>query len=90
MPSVEYLLLGILLLMGVGAVIAFSYFVIRPLRIHWAITEGRKMVAARTVSQNWRQRNVCRTLATASNDLEAADLWRQLREIQGINENWAE
>jgi hypothetical protein len=90
MPSVQYLLLGILLLLGIGAVIAFTYFVIRPLRIHWAIIEGRKMVAAREIGQTWRYRNVCRTLATAHNDLEAADIWRQLKDIQEINENWAD
>jgi len=90
MPSVQYLLLGILLLLGIGAVIAFSYFVIRPLRIHWAITEGRKMVAARESGQTWRHRNVCRMLATAHNDLEAADIWRQLKDIQEINENWVD
>ncbi len=55
MPSVQYLLLGILLLLSVGAVIAFSYFVIRPLRIYWAIIEGRKMVADREAGQSWRQ-----------------------------------
>jgi len=32
---------------------------------------------------------VYRTLATARNDLEAADLWQKLRNIQEINENWA-
>ena len=90
MPSVQYLLLGILLLLSVGAVIAFSHFVIRPLRIHWAITEGRKMVTARDIGQSWRYRNVYRALATAHNDLEAAEIWRQLKEIQEINENWAE
>jgi hypothetical protein len=90
MPTVEYLLLGILLILGGGAVIAFSYFVIRPLRIHWAIIEGRKMVAAREVGRNWRHRNVCRVLATANNDLEAAEIWRKLKDIQEISENWME
>jgi hypothetical protein len=90
MPSVEYLLLGILLLLGIGGVIAFSYFVIRPLRIHWAIMEGKKMVATRESGQGWRYRNVCRTLATAHNDLEAAEIWRRLKDIREIYENWAE
>jgi hypothetical protein len=89
MPNVQYLLFSILLLLSIGAVIAFTYFVIRPLRIHWAIIEGRKMVAAREVGQNWRHRNVYRTLATAHNDLEAAELWRQLNDIREISENWA-
>ena len=89
MPSIEYLLFSILMLLFLGAVIAFIHFVIRPLRIHWAIIEGRKLVAAREVSHSWRYRNVYRTLATARNDLEAAELWQKLRDIQEIAENWA-
>ena len=89
MPSIQYLLFSILMLLFLGAVIAFIHYVIRPLRIHWAITEARKMVAKRDVSNTWRFRNVLRTLATAPNDLEAADLWQKLRDIQEIAENWA-
>jgi len=89
MPSTQYLLFSILMLLFLGAVIAFIHYVIRPLRIYWAITEARKMVAKRDVSKNWRSRNVSRTLATARNDLEAADLWQKLRDIQEIAENWA-
>jgi hypothetical protein len=33
---------------------------------------------------------VFRTLASARHDLEAAELWQKLRDIQEINENWAE
>ena len=89
MSSIEYLLFSILMLLFLGAVIAFIHFVIRPLRIHWAIIEGRKLVAAREVGHSWRYRNVYRTLATARNDLEAAELWQKLRDIQEIAENWA-
>lgn len=90
MPSIQYLLFSILMLLFLGAVIAFSYFVIRPMRVHWAIVEARKMVAGRNVSNSWRFRNVYRTLATARNDLEAAELWQQLKDILSINENWAQ
>jgi hypothetical protein len=89
MPTTQYLLFSILMLLFLGAVIAFIHYVIRPLRIYWAITEARKMVANRNVSNNWRFRNVFRTLATARNDLEAAELWQKLRDIQEIAENWA-
>ena len=89
MSSIEYLLFSILMLLFLGAVIAFIHFVIRPLRIHWAITEGRKLVAAREVGHSWRYRNVYRTLATARNDLEAAELWQKLRDIREIADNWA-
>jgi hypothetical protein len=89
MSSIEYLLFSILMLLFLGAVIAFIHFVIRPLRIQWAIIEGRKLVAAREVGHSWRYRNVYRTLATARNDLEAAELWQKLRDIREIAENWA-
>ena len=89
MPVIEYLLFSILMLLFLGAVIAFTHFVVRPLRIQWAIVEGRKMVASREVKRSWRHRNVYRTLATARNDLEAAELWEKLKDIQEIAENWA-
>ncbi len=89
MPSIQYLLFSIMMLLFLGAVIIFVHFVIRPLRIHWAITEAKKMVAHREIDNGWRFRNVFRTLATARNDLEAAELWQRLRDIREINENWA-
>lgn len=89
MPSIQYLLFSIMLLLFIGAIIAFCAFVIRPLLIHWAITEARKMVLQREISNGWRSRNIYRTLATARNDLEAAELWQQLKDIREINENWA-
>jgi hypothetical protein len=89
MPSIQYLLFSILMLLFLGAVVIFVHFVIRPLRIQWAIIEARKLVASREISNRWRFRNVFRTLATARNDLEAAELWQKLRDIQKIHENWA-
>jgi hypothetical protein len=89
MPSIQYLLFSILMLLFLGAVVIFVHFVIRPLRIQWAIIEARKLVANREISNRWRFRNVFRTLATARNDLEAAELWQKLRDIQKIHENWA-
>ena len=89
MPSIQYLLFSILMLLFLGAVIIFVRFVIRPLRIYWAIIEARKMVNQREINNGWRCRNVYRTLATARNDLEAAELWQQLKDIREINENWA-
>jgi hypothetical protein len=89
MPSIQYLLFSIMMLLFLGAVILFVHFVIRPLRIHWAITEAKKMVVNRDISHHWRFRNVWRTLSTARNDLEAAELWHQLKDIRETNENWA-
>jgi hypothetical protein len=88
-PSIQYLLFSILMLLFLGAVVVFTRFVIRPMRIHWAITEARKIVARRDTCNNWRFRNVFRTLATARNDLEAAELWQKLKDIKEIAENWA-
>ena len=89
MLTIEYLLFSILVLLLLGAVISFAHFVVRPLRVYWAIIEGRKMVAAREAGRSWRYRNVYRTLATARNDLEAAELWQKLKTIREIDENWA-
>ena len=82
MFTMTYLLFCILLLLFLGAVIAFSYFVIKPLQTRWAIVRARKIVAESEVSNTWQFRNVYRMLATARNDLEAAKLWQQLDEIR--------
>jgi hypothetical protein len=82
MFSVSYLLFCILLLMSLGAVIAFSYFVIKPLQTRWAIVKARKIIACGRLSGDWHYRNVYRMLATAHDDLEAAKLWRQLDEMK--------
>ena len=82
MFTMTYLLFCILLLLFLGAVIAFSYFVIKPLQTRWAIIKARKIVAANKVENTWQFRNVYRMLATARNDLEAAKLWQQLDEMK--------
>jgi quinol-cytochrome oxidoreductase complex cytochrome b subunit len=82
MFTMTYLLFCIFLLLFLGAVIAFSYFVIKPFQTRWAIIKARKMVAAKKVENTWQFRNVYRMLATARNDLEAAKLWKQLDEMK--------
>ena len=74
----NYLLFYILLILALGAVIAFAYFVVKPLQTRWAIVHARKIVAGNGDTSSWRFRNVYRMLATARNDLEAAKLWQQL------------
>ena len=78
MSMVSYLLFYILLILFLGAVIAFSYFVVKPLQTRWAIVKARKIVAENKCPSTWQFRNVYRMLATAQNDLEAAKLWQQL------------
>jgi hypothetical protein len=82
MLSITYLLFCILLLMSLGAVIALSYFVIKPLQTRWAIAKARKIIASGCISSDWHYHNVYRMLATAHHDLEAAKLWRQLDEMK--------
>ena len=84
MSTVLYLLFYILLILLLGAVIAFSYFVIKPLQARWAIVHARKIVAERAAKNAWQFRNVYRMLATANNDLEAAKLWKQLDEMKEL------
>ncbi|MFC2007324.1 hypothetical protein ACFLVB_01850 [Chloroflexota bacterium] len=76
------LLFGIFLILLLGAVIAFAYFVIKPLQTGWAIRRARKIIAEGNIGNHWRFRNVYRILSTARNDLEAVHLWQKLRELQ--------
>jgi quinol-cytochrome oxidoreductase complex cytochrome b subunit len=82
MFSIGYLLLGILLLLCLGAVIAFSYFVIKPVQTRWAVLRARKIVASGHIANDWHFRNIYRILATAHNDLEAVKLWHRLDELK--------
>ncbi len=82
MFSPQFLLYCILLILIIGAVIAFSYFVIKPLQTRWAIVHARKIVAEHKDKNTWQFRNVYRMLATAHNDLEATKLWKQLDEMK--------
>jgi len=61
-----------------GAVIAFSLLVIKPLQTRWAVDTARRIVAEGKARNNWQFRNVYRMLATSRNDLEAVRLWEQL------------
>jgi hypothetical protein len=74
----QYLLFCIVLLLGLGAVIAFSLFVVKPVQTRWAVIRARNIVATGKTPSQWQFRNVYRMLATAHNDLEAAKLWQQL------------
>ena len=84
MSTISYLLFYILLMLFLGAVIAFSYFVIKPLQSRWAIVKARRIVAENRVENTWQFRNVYRMLATAPYDLEATKLWKQLDEMKEL------
>ena len=81
MSLTNFLLFSIVLLLTLGAVIAFSYFVIRPVQTRWAVVRARKIVESGHFPGEWQLRNVYRILATARNDLEADKLWRQIDEM---------
>ncbi len=76
------LLFYILLLLMLGAVIAFSYTVIKPLQTRWAVRQGRQIAASGKIKNRWQFNNVFRILATAGNDREADYLWRKLQELK--------
>ncbi|MFC1942620.1 hypothetical protein ACFLWU_05330 [Chloroflexota bacterium] len=82
MHLMEYLLFYILVMLLLGGVIAFSYFVIKPLQTRWAVVKAREFVAEGKVESTWQFRNVYRILATAHNDMEATKLWQQLDKIK--------
>ena len=81
MSATQYLLFYILLMLLLGAVIAFSYFVIKPFQTRWAIIHARKIVAEGKAKNTWQLRNVYRMLATSRNDLEAVKLWHELDDL---------
>jgi hypothetical protein len=83
MFTIQYLLFSILLMLGLGAAISFSLFVVKPLQTRWAIIKARDIVTVGRPESDWQFRNVYRMLATSKNDLEAAKLWQQLDEIRG-------
>jgi hypothetical protein len=79
----QYLLFCIVLLLALGAVIAFSCLVVKPLQTRWAIGKAHKILMfGDKVRENWQFRNVYRILASSRNDLEAIKLWQQLDRIR--------
>jgi hypothetical protein len=76
--STQLLLFYILLMLFLGAAIAFSLFVVKPLQTRWAVNTARRIVSEGKARNQWQFRNVYRMLATSRNDLEAAKLWQQL------------
>jgi len=78
MFSEQYLLFYILLMLLLGAAIAFSLFIVKPLQTRWALSAARRIVEDGKIRNKWQFRNAYRMLATSKNDLEAAKLWHQL------------
>ncbi len=75
-------LFAIFLLMLLGAVIAFSYTVVKPMQTRWALKRAREMTASGKIKSRQQFEVVFRILATAGNDLEAAYLWQKLLQLK--------
>ncbi len=87
MLNATQILFSIFLILVIAAVIAFSYFVIKPIQTYWAVRQARKIAASGKISNNWQFENVFRILATARNDLEAAYLWQKLQELKDTTDS---
>jgi len=73
---------AIMLLLILGAIIAFCYFVLKPLQVHWARKRAREILHAGKVRNYWRFHNIYRILAMSGPDLEAQYLWHRLNELK--------
>ncbi len=78
MLSTQYILFYILLMLLLGAAIAFSLFVVKPMQTRWAVKAARRITAEGKIRSRWEFQNVYRMLATSRNDMEAAKLWQIL------------
>jgi hypothetical protein len=78
----QYVFTLFALLLTLGAVIAFSLFVVRPLQMRRAVVRARRIIMDGKIDSDWQFRNVYRQLATASDNLEANQLQRQLDEMK--------
>lgn len=76
------ILFAIMLILILGAVIAFCYLVLKPLQIHWARKQARLIIAAGKAPNDWRFHNAYRILAKAGHDHEAKLLWDKLNDIK--------
>jgi hypothetical protein len=85
MLELSYLIFVIILLLGIGAVVAFSRAVINERRTRRAIVYARRILNAGQADTEEQFRSVYRQLATAPNDLEAAKLWQKLDELRDLN-----
>ena len=81
------LLFSIFLLLLLGAVIAFSYTVIKPLQTRWAVRQARRIAASGKIKSRWQFESIFRILATAGNDREADYLWGKLQELKNSPES---
>jgi hypothetical protein len=84
MLELSYVIFITILLLAVGAVLAFSYYVIRTHRTQRAIIYARRILSAGQADSEDQFRDVYRRLATARNDLEAAKLWKKLDELRDV------
>jgi hypothetical protein len=85
MLELSYLIFVTILLLGIGAFVAFSHAVIRIRRTQRAIVYARRILSAGQADSEEQFCSVYRQLATARHDLEAAKLWKKLDELRDLN-----
>jgi type II secretory pathway pseudopilin PulG len=85
MLELSYLIFTIILLLAIGAIVAFSRSVVRIHRTRRAIVYARRILNAGQADSKEQFINVYRQLATARNDLEAAKLWEKLDELKDLD-----
>jgi type II secretory pathway pseudopilin PulG len=84
MLELSYLIFAIILLLAIGAIVAFSQSVVRNHRTRRAIVYARRILNAGQADSEEQFIDVYRQLATAHNDLEAAKLWKKLDELKDL------
>jgi hypothetical protein len=84
MLELSYLIFVIILLLGIGAIVAFCHNVIRNHQTRQAIVYARRILNAGQADSKEQFSSVYRQLATARNDLEAAKLWKKLDELKDL------
>lgn len=77
----------ILIILGIGLFFGLA-FLLTGL-IVWgqssAKKEAKKILALGKIEDHKKFERISRTLSTTTNDLEAADLWKRLQELQQTN-----
>lgn len=77
----------ILIIIGIG--LFFGLAILLAGGIVWsqssAKKEAKKILALGKIENHKKFEQISKTLATTQNDLEAADLWKRLQELQPTN-----
>ena len=84
MFELNSLLLSVVLLLAIGLLFTFIYYVIKDRQTRMAIIYARRILNAGQADSEEQFRSVYRRLATTRNDLEATMLWKKLDELRDL------